>query len=105
MTELQSGSFEPDDDAYGASSPKRARFEGHEQEIITTEEGDEVVVTVPQTQFEIEINSQTDDGGSPAENIQQIQAHGLSGPTFGVIHDAEVNSDSCCSAFHLISFL
>ena len=54
------------------------------------QEGDDtdtVHITVPQTQFEIEINSGGgEEGDSPCEGIHPIQAHNLSGPTFEVIH-------------------
>ena len=93
MTE--SGTFETQTDYLeSAPSPKRARFEGQQPEIVSVS-GDDgtVTITVPQTQFEIEINSQQEeeeDDGSPSREIHQIQAGDLAGPAFEVIHEAKV---------------
>lgn len=93
MTE--SGTFETQTDYLeSAPSPKRARFEGQQPEIVSVSgEDGTVTITVPQTQFEIEINSQQEeeeDDGSPSREIHQIQAGDLAGPAFEVIHEAKV---------------
>ena len=87
----ESGSFETREETYleEAPSPKRARYEeGEIEETTIVQEGEDgsMHITVPQTQFEIEINSQAE-GGSPTEGIHQIQAQDLSGPAFGVIQE------------------
>jgi len=91
MTE--SGSFETQASYLeDGPSPKRARYDGQPEIVSVSDDGGAVTITVPQTQFEIEINSQQDEeeGGSPSEEIPQIQAGDLSGPAFEVIHEAEV---------------
>ncbi len=103
-TMSDSGSFERRDDAgydyvevADGPSPKRARYEDAEiehaqTEIVTTEEvEDEAVITVPQSQFEIEISQQElSSSGSPP--VQLTHPHGLGGPSFGVIQDGGVGS-------------
>lgn len=100
-----SGSFEPREETTGGydyveveegPSPKRARYEDAEiehaqTEIVTTEEDDDAVITVPQSQFEIEINSQQELSTSGSPPVQLSQAHDLGGPSFGVIQDEGVS--------------
>ncbi len=83
MSNLQSGSFE-------LPSPKRPRYEHTETEIVQVSEPTEVeTVTiateevVPSSQFEIEINSQADDGDSVE--------HSDLGPNFSIVHDTQVS--------------
>ena len=92
----ESGSFETTGESGyldQSPSPKRARFDEQELgEAEYVEEGEvqeDGSLTVPQTQFEIEINSHQE-GGSPSDGIGEIHAQDLGGPAFGVIHDAEV---------------
>ncbi len=82
MSDLESGSFE-------LPSAKRLRYEHTETEIVQVSEPTEVeTVTiateevVPSSQFEIEINSQTDDGDS-------VEQQDL-GPNFRIVHDTQV---------------
>lgn len=99
MTELSgSASFEPDLEL-SEPSPKRGRFEPSDlapepvTEIAVTEDGhsgeDEVHLAVPQTQFEIEINSGSveDDDGVVRETILQQD---LSGPAFAITTASQV---------------
>ena len=90
MTE--SGSFETQASYLEGPSPKRARYDGQPEIVSVSDDGGAVTITVPQTQFEIEINSQQDEEecGSPSDDIPQIQAGDLAGPAFEVIHEAEV---------------
>lgn len=104
MTELSgSASFEPGIEL-AEPSAKRARFETTDlapepvTEIAVTEEvqpGDEEVhLTVPQTQFEIEINSGSveDDDGVVRETILQQD---LNGPAFAITTASQVGVVSC----------
>lgn len=80
----ESGTFQSGDgEAYrdGTPSPKRSRYDSS-GDIDSSEEGS-VHLSMPQTQFEIEINSHHDTG-SPT---QDIEAHDLAGPTFAVIEE------------------
>ena len=99
MTELSgSASFEPGIEL-SEPSAKRARFEPTDlapepvTEIAVTEDaqpGDEEVhLTVPQTQFEIEINSGSveDEDGVVRETILQQD---LSGPAFAITTASQV---------------
>lgn len=101
MSTVESGSFERGDEGtyLSSPSPKRARFEeaadiAEVTEVETIEAGGPndvdhtVTITVPSTQFEIEINSQTE--GSSPDEIGQIQTGDLSGPAFGIVQDAQV---------------
>ena len=108
MSGTESGSFEQDvanDGSYLTSpSAKRARFEDPgdvgevaqvtevetvEEEAMPSEVDHTVTITVPSSQFEIEINSQNDTS-SPTE-IGHIQTGDLAGPTFGIVHETQVN--------------
>ena len=101
------GSFEQDmagDGSYLTSpSAKRARFddpsevdevaqvtevETVEEDAMPSEVDHTVTITVPSSQFEIEINSQNDTG-SPTE-IGHIQTGDLAGPSFGLVNDTQV---------------
>lgn len=99
MTDLSgSASFEPDLELTEPSA-KRGRFDPSDlapepvTEIAVTEDGqsgeDEVHLTVPQTQFEIEINSGSveDDDGVVRETILQQD---LSGPAFAITTASQV---------------
>lgn len=87
----ESGSFETEEGYLEEGpSPKRVRYEepeieDAETEIVQEDEDGVVHIAVPQTQFEIEINS-GQEGGSP-EQIAQIQ------PAFGIIQEPEVRKD------------
>eukprot|EP00731_Ephydatia_muelleri_P012322 Em0006g1216a len=83
----ESGTFQSGDgEAYrdGTPSPKRSRYDSS-GDIDSSEEGS-VHLSMPQTQFEIEINSHHDTG-SPT---QDIEAHDLAGPTFAVIEEQDI---------------
>ena len=83
----ESGTFQNGDgEAYrdGTPSPKRSRYDSS-GDIDSSEEGS-VHLSMPQTQFEIEINSHHD-AGSPT---QDIEAHDLAGPTFAVIEEQDI---------------
>ena len=101
------GSFEQDmasDGSYLTSpSAKRARFddpsevdevaqvtevETVEEDAMPSEVDHTVTITVPSSQFEIEINSQNDTGSPP--EIGHIQTEDLAGPSFGIVHDTQV---------------
>ena len=105
----ESGSFEQDmscsDGSYLTSpSAKRARFEDPanvdevaqvtevetvEEDAMPSEVDHTVTITVPSSQFEIEINSQND-AGSPTE-IGTLHSGDLSGPAFGLVHETQVD--------------
>lgn len=100
----ESGSFERGDEStyLSSPSPKRARFDeaadiAEVTEVETIEAGGPndvdhtVTITVPSTQFEIEINSQAELEGSSPDDIGQIQTGDLSGPAFGIVQDAQVH--------------
>lgn len=98
---MSSAAFELD---VGTPSTKRARYDDvPETEILQVEtdadgvEVDTVTITtadsVPSSQFEIEINSQAEDGGD-TEDIAQIQAGDLTGPNFGIVQDTQVDYNS-----------
>ena len=104
----ESGPFEQADMASDGSyltspSAKRARFDDSanvdevaqvtevetvEEDAMPSEIDHTVTITVPSSQFEIEINSQNDTG-SPTE-IGAIQSGDLSGPAFGIVHETQV---------------
>lgn len=107
MSGVESGPFEHDmagDGTYLTSpAAKRARFEDPsevdevaqvteietvEEETVTSDIDHTVTITVPSSQFEIEINSQNDTS-SPTE-IGQIQTGDLAGPSFGIVHETQV---------------
>lgn len=80
----ESGTFQSGDgEEYhdGTPSPKRSRYDSS-GDIDSSDDGS-VHLTMPPTQFEIEINSHHDTG-SPT---QDIEAHDLAGPTFAVIEE------------------
>ena len=97
MSNLESASFELE---VGAPSSKRPRYDHHaETEILQVEadpnEVDVNTVTitteevVPSSQFEIEINSQAEEG-DVEEEITQLQAGDL-GPNFSIVQDTQVD--------------
>ena len=109
MSGAESGPFEQDiatDGSYLTSpAAKRARFEDPsdvdevaqvtevemvEEEVVPNEMDHTVTITVPSSQFEIEINSQNETT-SPTE-IGQIHSGDLAGPAFGIVHDTQVRS-------------
>lgn len=93
----ESGTFQNGDgEAYrdGTPSPKRSRYDSS-GDIDSSEEGS-VHLSMPQTQFEIEINSHHD-AGSPT---QDIEAHDLAGPTFAVIEEQVSGVETCKRALH-----
>ena len=96
---MNSASFELD---VGTPSAKRVRYDNvdvPETEILQVEtdadgvQVDTVTITtadaVPSSQFEIEINSQAEDGDT--EEIAQIHAGDLTGPNFGIVQDTQVD--------------
>lgn len=99
--------FEPceDDNYLQAPSPKKARFNSNGSnraahpvmhvsdvvEMVQTEDHGEVdtlTITVPSSQFEIEINSQVEE--EDPDDIPQIERKDLSGPVFDIVHDPQV---------------
>lgn len=83
----ESGTFQSGDgEGYrdGTPSPKRSRYDSS-GDIDSSDDGS-VHISMPQTQFEIEINSHHDTG-SPT---QDIEAHDLAGPTFAVIDEQDM---------------
>ena len=56
-------------------------------EVEESEETDPVTITVPSSQFEIEINSQADE--EDGEEIPQMQRTDLSGPNY-IVQDPQV---------------
>lgn len=95
MSNLESASFELE---VNGPSSKRPRYDVAETEILevnTDVDGvpvDTMTITtadsVPNSQFEIEINSQADD--DDPEEIGQLQATDLTGPNFGLVQDTQV---------------
>ncbi len=88
-----------------APSPKRVRYENangeptevmHVSDMVETvqtgdpNEVDTVTITVPSSQFEIEINSQVEE--DETDEIPQIQRSDLTGPAFDIIQDTHVSS-------------
>jgi len=107
-TAEESGGFEPGEDGDYLQQPpsKRLRQDagsenGHGNtqavvevpelveavEVEESEETDTVTITVPSSQFEIEINSQADE--EDGEEIPQIQRTDLSGPNY-IVQDPQV---------------
>ncbi len=102
----RSAAFEHEDGGYlQAPSPKRVRFDhsnGEQGEVmqvsevvetVQTEdpnEVDTVTITVPSSQFEIEINSQVEDLEEEGDEVPQIQPSDLTGPNFGIVQDPQV---------------
>ena len=102
----ESGGFEPDEDGgyLRRPSPKRIRYDvgggsSHNSvmqvpdlveavQVEDSEETDTVTITVPSSQFEIEINSQVDE--EDGEEIPQIQRTDLIGPNFNIVQDPQV---------------
>ena len=99
--------FEPcEDGSYlQAPSPKKARYHSngsnrvenpvlHVSDVVETVqtedpgEVDTLTITVPSSQFEIEINSQVEDDDS--DDIPQIERSDLTGPAFDIVHDPQV---------------
>ena len=112
MSTSESGAFEHNEGSYlQAPSPKRVRFDppnGEPPEVmqvsqvvetVPTEdpnEVDTVTITVPSSQFEIEINSQVEE--EEGDEASQIQRSDLTGPSFGIVQDTQVsfaNSSLC----------
>lgn len=108
-TEVSAG-FEPSEDGsyLQEPSPKRVRYDhssdgthgthpvmhvSEVEETVQTEDPGEVAdtltITVPSSQFEIEINSQVEEEDS--DEIPQIQRSDLTGPAFDIVHDPQVN--------------
>lgn len=58
-------------------------------ETVQTEDPNETVtITVPSSQFEIEINSQVDE--EDVDEVSQIRRSDLTGPAFDIVQDAQV---------------
>lgn len=107
-TARDSAGFEPDEDGdyLQTPSPKRLRYDagsgsGHDShplvevpdlveavQVDDSGETDTVTITVPSSQFEIEINSQTEE--EDGEEIPQIQRSDLTGPNFNIVQDPQV---------------
>lgn len=98
----ESAGFEHGEDYLHAPSPKRVRFDHsngdppevmHVSEVVETvqtddpDEVDTVTITVPSSQFEIEINSQVED--EEEEEVLHLQPSDLTGPSFGIVHDPQ----------------
>lgn len=92
-----SGSFEQTRDDLDLATPpsaKRARYEATElapepaTEIVTEGEGGEML-TVPQTQFEIEINSGTVEDEDDVSREAMLRQE-LAGPAFAITTVAQV---------------
>ena len=104
MSTNESGAFERTEDGgyFLAPSPKRVRYDQSNgeaadvmnvSEVVETVQTDEVgtvTITVPSSQFEIEINSQAEE--EDTDEIPQIQTADLTGPTFGIVQDSQVAS-------------
>lgn len=93
MSNDESAAFEHDEESYlHTPSPKRVRFDhpNSEQmqvsqvvETFHTEDPNEVgtvTITVPSSQFEVEINSQVEE-----DEGEEIQRSDLTGPAFGIV--------------------
>ena len=107
MSTNDGAGFEQSEDGGGylqAPSPKRVRYDhqnGETAEVVQVVEtlqnvgpnevvGDETVtITVPSSQFEIEINSQVEEEEN--DEIPQLQRGDLTGPTFDIVHDQQVS--------------
>lgn len=98
----ESVAFQHGEDSYlQAPSPKRVRFthsNGQPPEVLQVvetvhtgdpSEVDTVTITVPSSQFEIEINSQVEE--DEADEVPQIQRSDLTGPAFGIVQDPQVS--------------
>lgn len=101
----ESAAFEHGEDTnyLQAPSPKRVRYDHangeppdvlHVSQVVETiqtedpNEVDTVTITVPSSQFEIEINSQVDE---EEDEVPQIQHGDLTGPAFGIVEDSQVS--------------
>jgi hypothetical protein len=105
----ESAAFEHGESSYlHAPSPKRLHFDhsnGEAPEVmqvsqvvetVPTEdpnEVDTVTITVPSSQFEIEINSQVEE--EEGEEVPQIQRSDLTGPAFGIVEGPQVRGSAC----------
>lgn len=104
MSRGESAGFEHREEYLQAPSPKRVRFDhsnGDAPEVmqvsqvvetVPTEdpnEVDTVTITVPSSQFEIEINSQVEEDEGD-EQVPQINRSDLTGPAFGIVEDPQV---------------
>ena len=98
MSNDESAAFEHGEESYlQTPSPKRVRFDhpnGEQMQVsqvvetFQTEDPNEVgtvTITVPSSQFEIEINSQVEEDES-----EEIQRSDLTGPAFGIVRDPQV---------------
>ena len=93
-----SGSFEPTPDDLELASPPSAKRARYEATVLAPDLGTEVVaqgeegemLTVPQTQFEIEINSGTVEDEDEA-NEEAMLRHELAGPAFAITTAAQVS--------------
>lgn len=100
-----------------APSPKRVRFDssnGHPPELlqvsevvetVQTEDPNEigtVTITVPSSQFEIEVNSQVEEEELESDELPQIERSDLTGPAFGLVQDPH---QQVCVAFNSYSVL
>ena len=106
MSSGESAGFEHGEGSYfQAPSPKRVHFDHSNgdapevmqvSEVVETvhtgdpNEVDTVTITVPSSQFEIEINSQVDE--DEGEEVPQIQRSDLTGPAFGIVRDPQVRA-------------
>lgn len=103
MSSGESAAFEHGEYLH-APSPKRVHFDhsngaapevmqvSQVVETVPTEdpnEVDTVTITVPSSQFEIEINSQVEDEDE-GDDVPQIQRSDLTGPAFGIVEDPQV---------------
>lgn len=104
MSASESAGFEHGGEYLQAPSPKRVRFDhsnGDAPEVmqvsqvvetVPTEDPnavDTVTITVPSSQFEIEINSQVEEE-EEGDEVPQINRSDLTGPTFGIVEDPQV---------------
>ena len=111
MSANESAAFECEEESsyLQASSPKRVRLEpanGHPPELLQVSEVVETVqtedpndigtvtITVPSSQFEIEVNSQVEEEEGD-EVPHQIERTDLTGPTFGLVQDPHPQVHRC----------
>lgn len=101
----QSAAFEPGEEGSYLQTPssKRLRLDHsngeapellHVSEVVETVQTEDpneigtVTITVPSSQFEIEVNSQVEE--EEAEEVPQIERSDLTGPAFGIVQDPQV---------------
>ena len=106
MSSSGSGAFEHGEESsyLQAPSPKRVRLDpssSHPPELlqvsevvetVQTEDPNEigtVTITVPSSQFEIEVNSQVEE--EEPDEVPQIERSELTGPAFGLVQDPQVS--------------